>query len=214
VSGSRSAGTGPVRRWGLAVIAALAASALAGCYEYARVSMRNAPGVTDLSKPPERENGAPERFEQATSPGAQALAVIPTLSGMLGVGRGPVGHSPTVEPGLEVRFERYTGRERQLLGARAFAMTAGIGFVQGASGQPTIAGPLFLEANYRTVLAKTWPVDLGLGPVVYPSELDAGAQLTVRITLLAIRARYLADSGFEFFGGLQVPIPFFFERSR
>lgn len=205
MSGARSA---------VAALAALAGLALAGCYEYARVSMRNAPGVTDLSKPPERENGDPDKLEPATTPGAQTLTVIAMPSLMLGAGRRPIDNAPTVEPGLELRFERYTGREGQLLGARGFAATAGIGFVQAAGDQPVIAGPLFLEADYRTVLAKTWPVALGLGPVVYPSEFDAGGQLTVRLPLMAVRVRYLADSGFEFFGGFQVPIPFFFERSR
>ena len=58
------------------------------------------------------------------------------------------------------------------------------------------------------------PADLGVGPVVYPSEFEAGGQLTARLLIVAARVRYLPDSGLEIWGGFQLPIPFFFERSR
>ena len=68
--------------------------------------------------------------------------------------------------------------------------------------------------SYRFPSWNKLPTEVGIGPVVYPSELDAGGQLTVRFTLLAARVRYLADSGVEVWGGFQLPIPFFFGRSR
>lgn len=199
-----------------AAIAAIAAiAALGGCTQYTRVHMKNAPGVTDISKPLERENGDPDRFEPAVDPGAKTLTVFTNPTLMIGAGREPLpAHEAAYEPGLELRFEHHTAEGRALLAERALAVTAGIGFVQAVNGRPTIGGPLFTEINYRFPTWNNAPTDIGLGPVVYPANFDAGAQLTVRLFLISARVRYLADSGFEIWGGFQIPIPFFFGRSR
>jgi hypothetical protein len=202
-----------------AALAVLAALALAGCSEYARVSMKNAPGVTDLSKPIERENGDPKRLEPATAPGTRTLTVFATPSFMIGAGRQPLpAREAAFEPGLELRFERYAAppdaRDGGLFPSRAFAITAGVGFAQVVKYRETIAGPLFAELNYRFPSWNKAPTDIGIGPVVYPSEVDVGGQLTVRLVMVAGRARYLVDGGFELWGGFQIPVPFFFQISR
>ena len=193
-----------------------AALALAGCTQYARVHMKNAPGATDLSQPIERENGDPQRFEPATDPGAKTLAVFAVPSMMFGAGREPLpSQKIAFEPGLELRFEHHTAPfDRALLAERTLAITAGIGFAQSVANRPTIGGPLFAELNYRFLAWNKAPTDIGLGPVVYPANFDAGGQLTVRLLIMAVRARYLADGGFEIWGGFQIPVPFFFGRSR
>lgn len=210
------AGTGQIL---LAVLAGLAALALAGCSEYARVTMKNAPGAIDLSKPIEHENGDPKKLEPATDPGTRTVTVFATPSLMIGAGRQPLpAREAAYEPGLELRFERHVAapgaRDSGLLASRAFAITAGVGFAQVVKYRSTIAGPLFAELNYRFPSWNKAPTDIGIGPVVYPSEVDVGGQLTVRLALVAVRARYLADGGFEIWGGFQIPIPFFFQSSR
>lgn len=197
-------------------ISILLAAALAGCTQYARVHMKNAPGLTDLSQPLERENGDPERFEPAVDPGSKTLAVFMNPSLMIGAGREPVtAQDPAYEPGLELRFEHHSAAfDRKLLADRTLAVTAGVGFAQLVKGRPTVGGPLFAELNYRFPSWNKAPTDIGLGPVVYPANFDAGGQLTVRLLIMAVRARYMADGGFEFWGGFQIPVPFFFGRSR
>lgn len=206
------------RRAALVALAVAAVTALGGCTSYARVSMKNAPGVTDLSQPLEREDGAPQRYEPARDPGVKTLTVFATPSLMIGAGRRPLpAQKAAFEPGLELRFEHHTrraGGDREAWAWRALAVTAGIGFAQAVEGRPTIAGPLFAELNYRFRAGNGPPVDIGLGPVVYPSELEAGGQLTARLVIAAVRVRYLPDSGYEIWGGFQIPVPFFFERSR
>jgi hypothetical protein len=198
-----------------AMLAAVAA--LAGCTSYARVSQKNAPGLTDLSKPLERENGDPQRYEPAREPGMKTLTVFANPSVMIGAGRRPLpAQKAAFEPGLELRFEHHTARagDREPFAPRALAVTAGIGFAQLVDGRSAIAGPLYAELNYRFLVRNSVPMDIGLGPVVYPSEFEAGGQLTARFLIIAVRARYLPDSGYELWGGFQLPIPFFFERSR
>jgi len=194
---------------------ALLAAALAGCVDYAHVHMKNAPGVTDLSRPLERENGDPDRFEPAKDPGQETLTIIAMPSLMIGAGREPVPAEKAVyEPGLELRFEHHTDEGHEPFASRALAFTAGIGFAQLVDGRPAIAGPLFAELDFRFPTWNKMPTDIGLGPIAYPANFDAGGQLTVRVPFIAARARYLAHSGPELWIGFQIPIPFFFERSR
>jgi hypothetical protein len=184
---------------------ALVAVALVGCTEYAHTSLHNAPGAVDLSTPLEHENGAPGRYEIPSSPGQNTLAVytMPYLIG--GVGR----INEAGETGLEMRFE-YS--HDYSFADRSFAITAGVPSMQW-HGDRAILGAFYAEANYRT-LAGSLPFDIGLGPAIYSSNAEIGGQLTVRLPLLMLRLRYMPDSRFEVMAGTEIPIGFFFSRSR
>jgi hypothetical protein len=196
--------------------------AAAGCTQYAHRSMHNAPGVVDLSTPNAPENGAPERVAQPTDPGTDTVvvAVMPTI--LVGVGRLDTAKAAG-EAGVELRFERTIDDGHALLHARAFAITAGAGLAQFSENRPTMFGAIYGELSYRSSLGFL-PVDVGAGPAFYagvsiPSTgqqlgPELGAQLTVRIPLLLVRARYMATSGAEIWFGYEIPFPMFFGRSR
>lgn len=189
--------------------------ALAGCTQYAKTSWHNAPPVTNLDEPHPHENGEPTAFVPGTEPGTQTLAVFATPSLLFGSGRyGDVLH---VEPGIAFRFERNTDDARGYLKPRAFAITVGTGIATAADNRPTTPSAVFAQLDYR-FLAVVIPMDIGLGPVLYPGadkfSTDLGVQLDFKLTILEIRARYMADTGFEISAGYSIPIPFFFQRSR
>jgi hypothetical protein len=191
---------------------AIALVVLAGCTKHTKVARINAPGDVDLAVPMPRENGAPERFEPPKDPGNTALVVfaMPTFLG--GTGR-LAGSRGAFEPGLEVRFERHDSDTRWF--ATHLGVTLGFGFVQIYENLPDHVGAVHAELNVRFPTA--WghlPTDVGVGPVVYPDDGDVGGQISLRVPLLTLRARYLQRSGFEFWGGYEVPIPFVFGRSK
>jgi hypothetical protein len=194
--------------------AAILVVAATGCSSYAHLATTNAPGVTDVTAPMARENGEPGRFEPATDPGTRTIAIIAMPSVMFGVGRREIdADHPTIEPGLELRFERHESAGAEPFGRRALAITAGMGFAQFIDQRPTILGPVYAELSYRFMTGGP-PIDIGLGPVFYADDTELGAQLTVRAPLTAVRTRYLPRSGFEIFVGFELPIPFLFSRSR
>ncbi|MBX3155794.1 MAG: hypothetical protein KF773_07335 [Deltaproteobacteria bacterium] len=199
-------------RWWCGIV--VVAVALAGCAtKYTRTTMANAPGHADIAVPPARELGDPETFEPAADPGTSTLAVIPIPSVMLGTGRGNPGTLVT-DLNLEVRFEHTSDAGRAPFGKRALAFTAGLVGVH-VDDRGGAYGAMFGEVSFRFPSVKgVLPMDIGVGPVVYPADFEAGAQLTVRFPLLALRARYVERSGFEFWAGYQIPIPFLFQRSR
>jgi hypothetical protein len=207
--------TEPSRSLAPSCAALVAFGALGGCVDHAHVHMKNAPGITDLSQPLEHEDGDPQRFEPAREPGQKTLTVFAVPSLMIGAGREPLpADRAAYEPGLELRFEHHTADDREPLGKRALAVTAGVGFAQLVETRAAIGGPLFGELNYRFPTWNGVPTDIGVGPVVYPANFEAGGQITARMAIVAARARYLADSGLELWIGFQLPIPFFFGQSR
>lgn len=192
---------------------ALALLVVAGCTKYAQVATTNAPGDVDLAKPLPHENGAPDRFEKPADPGNEALVVFAIPTFVFGTGREP-SSSAVSELGLELRFERHDSD--RAWHAPHLAATLGAGFVQlyeGSTG--THAGALYGELDVRFPTA--WgvlPVDVGVGPAVYPDTGELGGQISIRAPLMAAHARYMQDNGFEFWVGYQLPIPFIFGRSK
>ncbi len=189
--------------------------ALAGCTQYAKTSMHNAPPVTNLDEPPLHEAGDPAAFTPGTEPGTQTLAVFATPNILFGTGR--YGTMLHVEPGFALRFEHMTDAGRGYLKERAFAVTVGTGFATLAEDRPTTQSAVFAQLDYR-FFAVVIPMDVGLGPVLYPGadrfSTDLGVQLDLKLTILEIRARYMPETGFEIAAGYSIPIPFFFQRSR
>lgn len=183
---------------------------LVGCSEYARTTTINAPGNIDLNTPMPNENGDPARFEPAVDPGSKQLVVIAMPSMMGGTGRLDKG---AVEPGLEMRFELHeTGKEWY---ATRLAFTAGVGFVQLYEQARDHFGALHAELNLRFPAIKgVIPLDIGVGPAFYADDAEFGGQISLRLPLLTLRARYMERNGFELWGGYEIPIPFIFSRSK
>jgi hypothetical protein len=188
---------------------------IAGCAtKQTTTSLHNAPGNVDLGAPPAREIGAPDAFERPTDPGTTTLSVIPIPSILLGTGRGNPGELVT-DFNLETRFEYHSDKAREPFGKYAVAFTAGLAGVHLAEHRGAEFGALFGEVSFRFPTIKgVVPTDVGVGPVIYPTNFEAGGQITVRFPLLALRLRYVERGGLEFWAGYQVPIPFLFQRSR
>ncbi len=184
---------------------------LAGCADSAHVSLRNAPGSIDLATPIAHENGDPARYEPPKDPGADTtvLFAIPYVVG--GAGRFRPGSDGSGELGFEMRAEQ---SRHGLLDPEAWAITAGMAFVQWGDAVRTVAPGAFYAEVDRRWLAKVWPIDVGVGPLLYVDDSSVGVQATLRVAVVMIRARYVANTGAEWFVGGEIPIPFFFGQSR
>jgi hypothetical protein len=184
--------------------------------------MHNAPPIVNLDEPPRRETGDPAAFTPGEQPGTETIAVFAMPEIMFGSARFDNGQI-VFEPGIAFRFERLLHAGAAYLEPRAFGITLGTGIAQVTEARPTVFGGVSAELNYRFLL-KVIPADIGLGFAVYPGasssstgedfDADIGAQLSARITLLHVRARYMPSTGFEIMAGYSVPIPVFFRRSR
>jgi hypothetical protein len=194
----------------------------AGCTQYAHRSTHNAPPIVNLDEPPLHEAGDPAAFTPGTQPGTDTLAVFVMPNFMMGTSRFDTGRF-AVEPGVSFRFEHVVDDGARYLDDSAFALTIGTGLVQLTDTRPTIFGATFVEVNFR-FLIKVFPVDVGMGVAAYPGasapavgeELSPaiGGQLSLRMPGFLARARYMTETGFELMAGYEVPIPFFFRRSR
>jgi hypothetical protein len=190
---------------------ALALVALAACTDYAQLSLKNAPGNVDLGHPLPHENGDPERFEPPEDPGMSAVAAVIAPYILGGAGR-YASSEPTGEAGFEVRVEHAAhGR----IEANNWGITTGMAFAQWAQGTRTVLpGAFYAELGYRHVFGNGVPLDVALGPALYVDDSAIGAQMTLRWYVFMFRTRYVANTGFEAFGGAEIPVPFFFERSN
>lgn len=183
--------------------------ALGGCTTYAHLATHDAPGTTNLAAPLPRENGDPARFEAAGDPGSTYFDIIaaPFMTG----GTAPLPGG-SAELGLEATLEpRHDGPD--LLAATSFGLTAGVAIARWSDAPVHLAGAVFAELGYRFV-GGVFPMDVGLGPVVYPGDRDLGAQVTYRLVGGVFRFRYLATGGFELQAGYEIPIPFLFGGSK
>ncbi|CAN5886213.1 hypothetical protein BH11MYX3_BH11MYX3_40200 [soil metagenome] len=197
-------------------------AALSGCEMYAHRSMHNAPGLVDLDTPPGRERGEPNAFTSPSQPATETIAVFVMPEIVFGTGRLDTGQG-AAETGVSFRVERVVDKNGALLHRQAFAITGGVGLAQFSENRPTMFGATYVEVNYRSFLGFL-PVDLGAGAAVYPSvtvaaigehyDASVGGQLSLRFPLVHVRMRYIANSGFEIMGGYEIPIAFFFGRSR
>ena len=185
--------------------------ALTGCVDHATHSLHNAPGTTVLAVPMPHENGDPKRFEEAQDPGFETLSIWTNPYYLWGRGRLPAAGASR-EAGLEIHVEHANeGR----LESSSFGVTAGFGFAQWGPGRTTDAvGAFYAELDHRFLLGEEFPADIGLGPVLYAQQPEAGAQLSFRIPLGLLRVRYMATSGIEVMAGFELPFPFFFSRSK
>jgi hypothetical protein len=190
---------------------ALVLVALAACTDYAQLSLKNAPGNVDLGQPLPHENGDPARIEAPADPGSDNVAAIaaPYILGGLGRYSSPSGSG---EVGLELRFERASNA---LLQARNWSLTAGMAFVQWGDNRYAAPGAFYGEFGYRFIAGDTLPIEIAGGPLLYVDDSSAGAQLTFRMLgIMMLRSRYVANTGYEVMGGIEIPIPFFFGWSK
>ena len=186
---------------------------LAACTDYAHVTLHDGPGNVDLAAPLPHENGAPDRVELPADPGTDTVTIFAAPYIVGGIGRYRPDTGGSGEVGLEFRVERYRSTLSRPLAPDAWAITAGFAFAQWGDGVRTVApGAFYAELNYR-FLAKMWPIDVGIGPAYYVDHA-LGGQLTARIAIAMVRARYVANTGAELFVGAELPIPFFFGGSR
>jgi hypothetical protein len=184
---------------------------VASCTEYARVARHNAPGMSDVSTPPEREDGTDTLYIPPGEPGEHSvnLIVAPYFSG--GLGRDGAGG----ELGADVMIERSSSRYFGGFGEKAWGAAIGVGvttFADDTTGYGTdwrVPGALSLE-GYRRWLVFT----VGGGAVAYPDEGEFGGQITGRAGIAMLRFRYVSDSGFEAMLGIVAPVPFLFGWSR
>jgi hypothetical protein len=193
---------------------ALALVALAGCAHGLRYhSARNAPGHVDLSAPLPHEAGNPDMFEAPTDPGENQLGIMPAFWFMPGSGRIPHGSDTTLEAGASLTL---AFGERDFTGSRgslgfpldSWGATIGWAFVQtdpDASGpDASVMGPVSVEATRVWYL---FSASAGVAFYPTPGNVDVGAQVTLQASIFALRMRYVQDSGFEIFGGYELPIP-------
>ena len=195
---------------------------LAGCTQYAHLSTHNAPPIVNLDEGPRNESGDPKAFTPGEQPGTETLAVFVMPNLMMGTSRFDRSLF-ALEPGVSLRFEHVVDDGARYLDETAFALTIGTGLAQVSDTRPTIFGATFAELNFRFVI-KVIPADIGMGVAAYPGassqatgeNLGAaiGGQLSLRLPAFQVRARYMTETGFEIMAGYEIPIPFFFRRSR
>lgn len=195
-------------------IATLALAALTACSTYARVAHTNAPGVVDLAAPPAHENGTDDYYEPPAyeQPGSQSYIgwITPSFGG------GWLRHGSGMAVSVAVSVEKDRGGSMDVPVAKnAWGGTVGMDLVQFRSEQgqdamvTNTAGPFWLEAYRRKFI-----VTMGAGPVVYPDSHDAGVQITVKVPLVSVRARWVQSSGFEAMFSYELPLPVVFGWSR
>jgi len=184
------------------------AGALGACTDYAQVSLHDGPGNVDLGQPILHENGDPARYDPPTDPGAHHIALIAAPHILGGLGR----HGAVNEPGLEFRFER---SDEGPMAGENWGIGAGMAFAQFGDTTRTVApGAFYAEVSYRVLIKNALPLDVSAGPVVYVDDASLGGQLTLRFLVFMFRSRYVANTGFEALGGLEIPIPFLFGWSK
>jgi hypothetical protein len=190
----------------LALLVAL--FALAGCPNLVVRSPRNAPGHVDLATPPAHETGDPASFEPAGDPGEYRSMVLP--GAYVGFGEGRRWGATELGAQLRVTFaESYDQSAARddfpfVWSAWGAAFGWGIAQISNSDTMPTttIGGPMFAEVN------RTWSVcGVGAGVAVYPRDPEVGPQLSAWAGPVAVRARYMTDTGFEIFAGYQLELP-------
>lgn len=197
------------------LIALIALVACAACPNLVVRSPRNAPGHVDLTKPMAHETGDPAAFEAPTDPGEYRAMVLP--GGYAGFGEGR--RWAATELGVQLRFtfaesfDRSSTHDEFPYVWSAWGASFGWGIAQLANDDtmPTtaIGGPMFAEVN------RSWNVcGVGAGVAVYPRDPEVGPQLSAWAGPIAVRARYLVDSGFEIFAGYQLELPSVWTWSR
>jgi len=184
-----------------------------GCVEYAHTAKHNAPPNIDLTQPLPHENGDPARNDHAYLPTGTTNFVLIAAPYVLG-GVGRATHAgPAGETGVELRYEQTHDGPMEL---ENWGITGGIAVSQWTAHGPTSTpGALYLEGGYRFLAVAPFPFDVSAGPLVYVDNAHSvGAQLTARWLVFMVRTRYVANTGFELFGGAELPIPFFFGWSQ
>ena len=185
---------------------------VAGCAQYARVASTNAPGKIDIATPPPRETGAADLYVAPEEPGQRSFVgwVDPYFAG------GLARHGKGYEFGLEVGYEPGPDRKDAPFSpilSQTWGVATGMGFVQlhdaDGGGTDATIGPIYAEARYRRLF-----FTVGAGPLIYPDEKDAGAQLTFKAVILALRARYVQNTGWEATIGIDIPVFLVFAWSR
>jgi hypothetical protein len=157
------------------------------------------------------ENGDPARYEPPADPGFSTIAAVLAPYILGGAGR-YMSHEPTGEVGFEVHVER---ADHARLQDNNWSITTGMAFAQWSQGVRTVVpGAFYAELGYRHIFANGIPIDVALGPLLYVDDSAAGAQATLRFYVFMLRTRYVANTGAELFGGVEIPIPFFFESSK
>jgi hypothetical protein len=195
-------------------VAPLLVVVLGGCPAGLRYhSTHNAPGDADLDTPITGERGDPAVYEEPDDPGENQLGIMPAFWFMPGAGRIAHPSDATLEVGGSVTLafgERDTTASKGALGFPfdSWGVTFGWAFVQtdpDASGpNASVGGPVSIEAT------RIWYiVSASAGVAFYPTpgDMDVGAQVSLQAAIFALRMRYVQDSGFEIFGGYEIPIP-------
>jgi hypothetical protein len=185
---------------------------LAGCAGFRHHSPRNAPGIIDVDTPAPGERGDPKAYVWATDPGENQLGIMPAFWFMPGAGRVENTNDATLELGAQVTFafgERDSTGSKGAIGfpLDSWGATIGWAFVQimpDTVDDTTIRGPVSIEATRVWYL-----VAASAGVCFYPTpgNMDVGGQITLSAAIFALRMRYVQDSGFEIFGGYEVPLP-------
>jgi hypothetical protein len=187
---------------------------LAGCPGLRHHSTRNAPGHVDIDTPYAPERGQPDVHEAPRDPGENQLGIMPSFWFMPGMGRTELtGDDVTLELGASVSMafgeRQHTGNK----GAIGFPFvswgaTLAWAIVQtnpdGSGEDATVMGPVSVEATRFWYLLRA---SAGIAFYPTPGDVDAGAQVTLQAAVFALRMRYIQDSGFEIFGGYELPLP-------
>ncbi|MBK9036649.1 MAG: hypothetical protein IPL61_36270 [Myxococcales bacterium] len=188
-----------------ALVVGLALAAAAGCTQARYHSTVNAPGIVTLA-PPARENGSPELYVPPQDPGEHELYVAPGVIGGMGVGRHEPGPNKNgAELGLYLRMAYKTttrSHHRDDLPWPAPGWALNLGWAPLQYGPHAEVGPIHVEVERQWFLAS-----VGLGVAVYPDDGTAGVQLTGAFKPYVARVRYMAETGFEVFAGLQLELP-------
>lgn len=193
-------------------------------------SSRNAPGIVDIDAPPAQENADPAWYEVPRDPGEHAVGIAPGMGVQFGAGR--ISSDFTVEMTAQLHVS-YAPRESSLgRGAVGYpwdswGATLGWGIFQVTEDDDPNTfmddeyyfGPIFAEVTRQWLFFSA-----SAGLVLYPTPgevasgraegVDAGGQISLMAMPFGVRARYVADTGFEIFAGYQFEIPYAVTWSR
>lgn len=195
---------------------------IGGCHQMVKHRDANAPGHTDIDRPPaypaahasSANAPSPPPPERPGDPGERMYIISPGIFGAMG-GRfsRPEGEVFTGMFGVELSLNHGTNPRSHNADAFVVYPRKGRGVSLGwsllqVSGSGTTLGPVYAEVHEFRLAGGG-----ALGYAINPSTRDHGPQASAWFTTYFVRMRYLWSEGFSAFIGAQLKLPMIWTES-